>query len=101
MVTGQDIGKRADQKKGSRKKNALQNRRAEFVAEKKTAQDKERAIGTEVFRPVCTSDMSVSDVLVHKMGARAAKITLDKLKESENDAVMSMYPESRCFVDRL
>jgi len=27
------------------------------------------------------------------MGARAAKIRLDKLKESENDAVMSVYPD--------
>jgi len=35
--------------------------------------------------------MSVLDVLVHKMRARAAKIRLDKLKESENDAVMSVY----------
>jgi hypothetical protein len=37
--------------------------------------------------------MSVLDVLVHKMGARAAKIRLDKLKGSENDAVMSVYPD--------
>jgi len=35
--------------------------------------------------------MSVLDVFVHKMGARAAKIRLDKLKESENDAVTSVY----------
>jgi len=27
------------------------------------------------------------------MGARAARIRLDKLKESENDAVMSVYSE--------
>jgi len=37
--------------------------------------------------------MSVLDVLVHKMGARAAKIRLDKLKESENDAVVSVYSD--------
>jgi len=37
--------------------------------------------------------MSVLDVLVHKLGARAAKIRLDKLKESENDAVMSVYSD--------
>jgi len=70
------------------------------AAEKKKAQDKERAVGSssggvdvEVFLPACTSDMSVLDVLVHKMGARAAKIRLDKLKESENDAGMSVYPD--------
>jgi len=45
------------------------------------------------FRPAYTTDMSVLDVLVHKMGARAAKIRLDKLKGSENDAVMSVYPD--------
>ena len=50
--------------------------------------------GIEVFRPACTSEMSVLDVWVHKMGARAAKIRLDKLKESENDAVMSVYPDT-------
>ena len=68
--------------------------------EKKTAQDKERAVGsssgggdTEVFRPACTSDMSVLNVLVHKMGARAVRIRLDKLKESENETVMSVYPD--------
>jgi len=33
------------------------------------------------------------DVLIHKMGVRAAKIRLDKLKESENDAVMSVYAD--------
>jgi len=37
--------------------------------------------------------MSVLEVLVHKMGARAARIRLDKLKESENDAVMSVYSD--------
>jgi len=37
--------------------------------------------------------MSVLDVLVHTMGARAAEIRLDRLKESENDAVMSVYPD--------
>ena len=37
--------------------------------------------------------MSALDVLVHKMGARAAKIRLDKLKESENDVVMSVYSD--------
>ena len=47
----------------------------------------------EVFHPACTCDMSVLDVLVHKLGARAAKIRLDKLKESENDAVMSVYSD--------
>ena len=47
----------------------------------------------KVFRPAYTTDMSVLDVLVHKMGARAAKIRLDKLKGSENDAVMSVYPD--------
>ena len=36
---------------------------------------------------------AVLDVLVHKMGAPDAKIRLDKLKESENDAVMSVYPD--------
>jgi len=36
---------------------------------------------------------AVLDVLVHKMGAPDAKIRLDKLKESENDAVMSAYPD--------
>ena len=50
-----------------------------------------------MFRPACTSDMSVLDVLVHKMGARAAKIRLDKLKESENDAVMNVC--SDIFLD--
>jgi len=49
--------------------------------------------GVEVFRPACTFDMSVLDVLVHKMRARGAKIRLDKLKESENDAVMSVYSD--------
>jgi len=64
-----------------------------FAVEKKTAQDKERTVssswgggGLEVFRPACTSDMSVFDVLVHKMGASAAKIRLDQLNESENKA---------------
>jgi len=47
--------------------------------------------GIEVFLPACTSDMSVLDVLVHKMGARTAKIRPDKL--SENDAVTGVYPE--------
>ena len=37
--------------------------------------------------------MSVLDVLVHKIGARAAKIRLDNLKGSENDAVMSVYAD--------
>jgi len=37
--------------------------------------------------------MSVLDVLVYKMGACAAKIRLDKLKESENDAVMNVYSD--------
>jgi len=37
--------------------------------------------------------MSVLEVLVHEMGARASKIRLDKLKESEIDAVMSVYPD--------
>ena len=53
-------------------------------SDKTTAQDKERAAasksgggGVEVFFPAFTSDMSVLDVLVHKVGARAAKIRLD------------------------
>jgi len=36
---------------------------------------------------------AVLDVLVHMMGARPPKIRLDKLKESENHAVMSVYPD--------
>jgi len=48
-----------------------------------------------VFRQACTSagNMSVLDVLVHKMGARSAKIRLDKLKQSEDDAVMNAYSD--------
>ena len=56
------------------------------------AQDREGG-NIEVFRPACSSDMSVLEVLVHEMGARASKIRLDKLKESEIDAVMSVYPD--------
>lgn len=37
--------------------------------------------------------MSILDVLVQKMGAHAAKIRLDKLKDSENDAVVSVYSD--------
>ena len=43
--------------------------------------------------PACISDMSVLDVLVHTVGARAAKIRLDKPKESENDAVVNVYSD--------
>jgi len=46
-----------------------------------------------MFRPACTCDMSVLDVLVHTMGVRAAIIRFDKLKESENHAVMSVYSD--------
>jgi len=48
-----------------------------------------------VFRQACTSagNMSVLDVLVHKTGARSAKIRLDKLKQSEDDAVMNAYSD--------
>jgi len=44
--------------------------------------------------------MSALDVLVHKMGARAAKIRLDKLKESENDVVMSVYSDF-CWIPMM
>ena len=42
----------------------------------------------------CTCDMSVLDVLVHTVGARAAKIRLDKLKES---AAVRMTQSSVCI----
>jgi len=56
-----------------------------------------------VFRPACTSVMSVFDVLVlvHKIGAHAAKIRVDKLKESENDSVMSVSRYSDIFFGSL
>jgi len=38
-----------------------------------------------------TARLAVSEIM-RVPGARAAKSRLDKLKESENDAVMSVYP---------
>ena len=35
--------------------------------------------------------LSVLDVWIHKVGARVAKVRLAKLKESENDALVSVY----------
>jgi len=35
--------------------------------------------------------VSVLDVFIHKAAVRASRIRLDKLKESENDAVVSVY----------
>ena len=55
----------------------------------------------KVFRPACTTDMSVLHVLVHKIGAHAAKIRVDKLKESENDSVMSVSRYSDIFFGSL
>jgi len=46
-----------------------------------------------VFFTECNSDMSLLDVLIHKVGARAAKIRLAKQKESENDAVVRVYSD--------
>ena len=37
--------------------------------------------------------MSVLDILIHKVGACAAKIRLDSPKEFENDAVVSVYSD--------
>jgi len=37
--------------------------------------------------------VSVLDVLVHTVGARAAKVRLTKLKESENYAVVRVYSD--------
>ena len=50
-----------------------------------------------MFSPACTCDMSVLDVVICKVGARAAKIRLAKLKESQNDAAVSVYSDS--FLD--
>jgi len=43
--------------------------------------------------------MSVLDVVICKVGARAAKIRLAKLKESENDAAVSLSVYSDSFLD--
>jgi len=38
--------------------------------------------GSDVFSPACTCDISLLDVLVHNVGARAVKIRPANLKES-------------------
>jgi len=43
-----------------------------------------------VIMPACTCDMSVLDVFVHTVGARAAKIRLAKMKECANDTAATL-----------